>query len=175
MAMQAQGQLGDILAPGLRVVFCGLNPAATAAASGHNFSAPSNRFWTVLHLSGFTPHRIAAADDGTILQFGCGLTALVSRPTAQASEVSRAEFRGAAEAFTHKIERHAPRSVAFLGKAGYAAMAGRPSVAWGRQAETVGGAIAWVLPNPSGLNRAFRLQDLVRDYSALRQALDAVP
>ena len=175
MATQAQGRLGDILAPGLRVVFCGLNPAATAAASGHNFSAPSNRFWTVLHLSGFTPHRIAAVDERAILQFGCGLTALVSRPTAQASEVSRAEFAGAGEAFTRKIERYAPRAVAFLGKAGYAAMRRQKSVAWGRQDETIGGAIAWVLPNPSGLNRAFRLDDLVRDYGALRLALDAEP
>jgi TDG/mug DNA glycosylase family protein len=89
--------------------------------------------------------------------------------------VSRAEFRAAADAFTRKIERYSPRAVAFLGKAGYAAMLGRPSVPWGRQEETIGGATAWVLPNPSGLNRAFRLEDLVRDYAAFRLALDAEP
>src|SRR3569623_2238622 len=111
-------QLSDVLAPGLRVVFCGLNPAATAAASGHNFSAPSNRFWKVLHLSGFTPRQIAAVDERSVLEFGCGVTALVSRPTAQASLVSRAEFRAAATAFEAKIARYRSEVVAFLGKAG---------------------------------------------------------
>ena len=161
---------GDILKPGLDVVFVGLNPAATAEASGHNFSAPSNRFWRVLHLSGFTPVLLAAADERRMLDYGVGITAVVTRATVKASEVSRAEFRAAGADFTHRIELYSPRVVAFLGKAGLAAISGRP-VAWGRQAEGIGGAAAWVLPNPSGLNRAFGLEQLVVAYRALREAV----
>src|SRR3569833_1434240 len=140
-------QLSDVLAPGLRVVFCGLNPAATAAASGHNFSAPSNRFWKVLHLSGFTPRPIAAVDERSVLEFGCGVTALVTRPTVRASQASRDEFRAAAAAIEAKITQNHPKAVAFLGKAGFAAIACRSIIAWGRQSEAIGGATVWVLPN----------------------------
>jgi TDG/mug DNA glycosylase family protein len=158
----------DILAPGLAVVFCGLNPAATAAASGHNFSSRSNRFWPVLQLAGFTPHRIAAADECELLRYGCGITALVGRATREGREVSRAEFRAAEAEFTAKIERYKPRWVAFLGKAGVAALAGRAPT-WGRQEVRIGGAQVWVLPNPSGLNRAFPLEALVAAYRELHE------
>lgn len=161
---------GDVLAPGLRVVFVGLNPAATAEASGHNFSAPSNRFWRVLVLSGFTPHQINAADEHEMLQFGLGLTSLVMRATVGARDVSRREFRAAVPAFTTRIERYSPKMVAFLGKAGFAALAGR-KVDWGAQSATIGGAALWVLPNPSGLNRAFGIEALVAAYRELHDAL----
>lgn len=160
-----------MLAPGLRVVFVGLNPGLTAEASGHNFSAPSNRFWRALHLSGFTPELLAAADERRMLEFGVGLTSLVTRATVGAAEVSRAEFRAAVPEFTARIERYAPRMLAFLGKAGFAALAGR-AVGWGAQPELVGGAGVWVLPNPSGLNRAFGLDALVAAYRELREAVD---
>lgn len=66
----------------------------------------------------------------------------------------------------------APRCVAFLGKAAYAAMRGRRTVDWGRQAEPFGGAIAWVLPNPSGRNLAFSQEALVAAYRELRLAIE---
>ena len=160
---------GDVLAPGLRVVFVGLNPAVTAEASGHNFSAPSNRFWRALHLSGFTPELLAAADEQRMLEFGIGLTALVARATVGASEVPASEFRAAVPEFTARIERYGPRTVAFLGKAGFAALAGG-AVEWGAQPEVVGGAAVWVLPNPSGLNRAFGLEALAAAYRKLHEA-----
>lgn len=162
----------DVLAPKLAVVFCGLNPAATAAKSGHNFSAGSNRFWPVLHLAGFTPHRIVPADERMLLQYGCGVTALVARPTREGREVSRAEFQASEAAFERKIARYAPRWVAFLGKAGVAALIGT-APDWGRQELRVGGAQVWVLPNPSGLNRAFPLEALVAAYRELREAIEA--
>jgi len=164
------GGVEDILAPGLAVVFCGLNPAVTAARSGHNFSAGSNRFWPVLHLAGFTPHRIAPADERDLLRYGCGITALVERATRGSREVSRAEFRAARGTFERKIARYAPRWVAFLGKAGVAALTGT-GPQWGRQELRIGGANAWVLPNPSGLNRAFPMEALVAAYRELRDEI----
>ncbi|WP_085121707.1 G/U mismatch-specific DNA glycosylase [Tistlia consotensis] len=163
--------LPDILAPGLAVVFCGINPALSAAAAGHHFVARTNRFWRAVHLAGFTPEEIRPENDRTILQYGCGLTAVVGRATARADELSARDFADAAERFEGKIARAAPRFVAFLGKAAYAALVDRRDLAWGPQAATFGGARPWVLPNPSGRNRAFSLDQLVCAYRELQRAL----
>ncbi|MHA3737764.1 G/U mismatch-specific DNA glycosylase [Pseudomonas sp. Eth.TT006] len=165
--------LEDILAPGLSVVFCGINPGLLAAAQGHHFAGRGNRFWRTLHLAGFTPHELRAEDDRSLMQFGCGLTAVVERPTARADQLAAHEFAAAAMGFDQKISRYAPRYVAFLGKAGYAALSGQKVVAWGAQEETFSGAQVWVLPNPSGRNRAFSLEQLVAAYRALHAALIA--
>lgn len=157
----------DILTAGLDVVFCGINPASTAAADGHNFSSPTNRFWAVLHLAGFTDIRLAPRDERLLLTYGCGITAVVMRPTPRAADVAAAEFRSAAPSFEAKIRRYAPAVVAFLGKRALSAMLGRPVLDWGRQPFEIGGATAWVLPNPSGLNRNFTLDALVDAYAEL--------
>ena len=158
----------DVLRKDLVVVFCGLNPSVEAAATGHNFGSASNRFWRTLHLAGFTPHLIAAEDDRAMLRFGCGVTAAVGRPTRRAGEVGRAEFRRSAEAFERKITHYRPHTIAFLGKAAYGAMTGLRDLEWGSQADTFGSARAWLLPNPSGLNRAFTLDRLVEHYGGLQ-------
>jgi TDG/mug DNA glycosylase family protein len=161
----------DILAKGLDVIFCGLNPASSAAAAGHNFSNSNNRFWSVLHLAGFTDTRLRAEDERRLLQFRCGITAVVRRPTKRAEEISAKEFREARPSFESKMQQYAPRSIAFLGKRALGAMIGRPDVAWGEQPARFAGAMTWVLPNPSGLNRSFTLNDLVSAYARLRAAL----
>jgi TDG/mug DNA glycosylase family protein len=165
--------LEDILAPGLAVVFCGINPGLLAAAQGHHFAGRGNRFWRTLHLAGFTPYEVPAEEDRSILQFGCGLTAVVERPTARADQLAAQEFAAAALGFEQKISRHAPRFVAFLGKSAYAALSGQKVVTWGAQARTFGGAHVWVLPNPSGRNLAFNLQQLVDAYRQLQVASSA--
>jgi TDG/mug DNA glycosylase family protein len=165
----------DILAKGLDVVFCGLNPAATAAADGHNFSSRSNRFWRVLHLAGFTDVRLEPHEERRLLDYRCGITAVVRRPTRAASEIAPDEYRQARTDFETRMRRYAPRALAFLGKPAYAAMIGRPQVAWGRQPELFAGAIAWVLPNPSGLNRNFTVEALAQAYAELRTALAKTP
>ncbi|WP_185734587.1 G/U mismatch-specific DNA glycosylase [Burkholderia sp. Bp9031] len=167
--------LPDILEPGLSVIFCGINPGLGSASTGHHFSNASNRFWRVVHLAGFSPERIRPEDDRTLLRYGCGLTTAVSRATARADELSRSELEAAASGFKRKIEHHAPRYVAFLGKAALAAMSGKRDIQWGTQPDTFGGALAWVLPNPSGLNRAFDLDSLVAAYRELRVAIASVP
>ena len=163
-------QLEDMLAEGLDVLFCGINPALSAARSGHHFSNRNNRFWRTLHLAGFTPHQIRPEDDHTILHHGCGLTAAVERPTVKASDVAFHEFRVGGDSLEKKVQRYHPRFLAFLGKPAFAAIFNQKSVAWGRQRITFGGAAVWVLPNPSGLNRAFRLDALVSAYRELRIA-----
>ena len=164
----------DVLASGLDVIFCGINPASSAAADGHNFSNGSNRFWTVLHLAGFTDTRLQPDEERRLLDYGCGITAVVTRPTPTAAEVAAAEFREARPAFEAKVRRLHPRVVAFLGKRALAAMLSTSDIAWGRQPLEFAGATAWVLPNPSGLNRGFGLDALVRAYSDLHAALVAV-
>jgi double-stranded uracil-DNA glycosylase len=154
--------LSEILTPGLSVVFCGLNPALSAVRDGHNFSNPSNRFWRVLHL---------ADEERALLEYGCGLTSAVSRPTKSASELKRQDYLRAAPILENKIRKFAPANLAFLGKAAYAAISLRANVEWGRQPEEFAGAGVWLLPNPSGLNRAFTLTTLTEHYLELRLTL----
>jgi len=165
------GYQPDVLAEGLDVVFCGINPAATAVAAGHNFSHRNNRFWAVLRLAGFTDTQLRPDDEHQLLQFGCGITAAVARPTRRGSEISAQEFRQARAGFEAKIRRWQPQTVAFLGKRALAAMTGTCDIEWGPQPTGFGGTDAWVLPNPSGLNRGFTGDALVCAYSQLRLAV----
>ncbi len=159
--------LPDILAPRLTVVFCGINPGIVAATTGHHFAGRGNRFWRILHLAGFTPEEITPAQAHTILQYGYGLTTVVERATARADQLSAEDFQAAAGRFERKIKDYAPRCLAFLGKAAYAALMGQRDVAWGLQPDPFGGAVAWVLPNPSGRNRAFSVAQLIDAYRPL--------
>ena len=163
-------ELADLLAEDLDVLFCGINPALSAAYAGHHFSNRSNRFWRTLHLAGFTPHQIRPEDDHTILHHGFGLTAAVERPTVKASDLTLNEFRAAADGLERKVGCYHPRILAFLGKPAFAAIFNEKSVTWGRQQVRFGGAEVWVLPNPSGLNRAFTLDALVSSYRELQMA-----
>jgi TDG/mug DNA glycosylase family protein len=160
--------LPDLVTDDLAVLFCGINPGLQAAATGFHFVNRSNRFWRTIHLAGFTPDEIAPQDDRRILDYRCGLTTFVARPTAGADELSRLEFSDAAAGFAQRIAPFAPRYVAFLGKAAFAALSGNRHIGWGSQTISVGGASVWVLPNPSGRNRAFTLVQLVTAYRDLR-------
>jgi TDG/mug DNA glycosylase family protein len=166
--------LPDILAPGLSVIFCGINPATTAALAGRHFVSPTNRFWRVLHRSGFTSLQVVPEEAQSILRYGYGLTVAVVRPTSGAKDLSRLELKQAGAALESKIRRYAPRVVAFLGKPAFAAITANNAVIWGRQSERFGGAVAWVLPNPSGRNRSFNFEALVEAYTELREAIGPI-
>lgn len=171
MSEIAPGQsLPDILDHGLQVVFCGLNPGVDAAAAGHHFLGRGNRFWPVLYLAGFTPHQVAPQDDKTVLAYGLGLTAAAARPTRRADEIGSEEYAHAAPALLSKLRLYQPRYLAFLGKAAYLGITGRRQADWGEQPERLEATRVWILPNPSGLNRAFSLGQLVKAYAALRDA-----
>ncbi|MCE4544018.1 G/U mismatch-specific DNA glycosylase [Caballeronia sp. PC1] len=162
--------LPDILEPGLRVVFCGINPGMLAASTGQHFAGRGNRFWRTVHLAGFTPGLLRPEDGHAFLRYGCGLTTAVARPTARADHLSRIEIEAAAASFESKMRSFAPHYIAFLGKMALSAMTGQRDIAWGLQEDTFGGARAWVLPNPSGLNRSFSLDALVLAYRELHVA-----
>jgi mismatch-specific thymine-DNA glycosylase len=164
--------LPDIITKRLAVLFCGINPGMSAAAAGHHFVGRGNRFWRVIHLAGFTPQEILPGNDRTILQHQCGLTTVVQRPTARADQLSAQEYLAAAAQFEQNITYYEPRFVAFLGKVAYSALSDRREIAWGSQPTAFGGARVWVLPNPSGRNRAFSLDQLVSAYRQLYRAAD---
>ena len=160
----------DIIAPDLRVVFCGINPGLSSAHQGFHFANPTNRFWKVIHLAGFTQRQLAPQDEKHLLDTGCGITALVSRPTVTAAEVTREELRAGGEALEEKILSYQPQSIAILVKQAYTQAFGIRKVDWGRQDKTIGNTQIWVLPNPSGLSR-ITVDELVASYRVLNEAL----
>lgn len=120
--------LTDIITTNLSVIFCGINPGLKSSNDGHHFSGKSNRFWKVLHQSGFTPYEVEAVNDTSILDFGYGLTTAVARATSRADELSKEEFNDALESFTNKIMEFQPQYVAFLGKAAYKAFSKKKEI-----------------------------------------------
>jgi TDG/mug DNA glycosylase family protein len=166
-------RLPDVIGPGLRILFCGINPGLYSAALGHHFARPGNRFWPALHAGGFTDRLLSPTEDRSLLDAGYGLTNLVNRATAGAAELSTTELIAGLEGLEEKVRRHAPRWIAFLGIGAYRTASGRPRASLGRQAEKLAGAGIWVLPNPSGLNAHHQPGDLARAFRDLRQASTA--
>lgn len=163
--------LTDIITTNLSVIFCGINPGLKSSNDGHHFSGKSNRFWKVLHQSGFTPYEVEAVNDTSILDFGYGLTTAVAKATSRADELSKEEFNDALESFTNKIMEFQPKYLAFLGKAAYKAFSKKKEIIWGHQPEDFCGAKVWVLPNTSGLNRGFSIDQLVTYYKEFYQTI----
>ena len=160
--------LRDVIAPGLGVLFCGINPSLTSAARGHHFARPGNRFWPAIHQAGLTPRLMGPEEDMELLDHGLGVTNVVDRPTRTAAELSPEELRAGAAALDELVARYRPRVLAVLGITAYRLGFGRPRAAIGLQPERVGGAATWVVPNPSGLNAHHQLPDLARIYGQLR-------
>jgi len=161
----------DVLAPGLRVLFCGINPGLYTAAIGHHFGRPGNRFWPALHGSGFTLRQLAPWEEGELLTLGLGITNLVARTTAVASELSPAELREGGSLLVAKLEEYRPDWLAMLGVGSYRAAFGRAAAAVGPQLERLGPSRVWLLPNPSGLNAHYQLDALVAEFGRLRESL----
>lgn len=160
--------LGPIVGPGLRVLFVGINPSLRSAEVGHHFARPGNRFWPALHASGWTPRRLAPAEDHALPDFGIGVTNLAARPTRAAAEVGVDELAEGALVLEATVAEHRPRLVAILGLGAYRTVFGRPRAAIGLQAEPLGSRPVWVLPNPSGLNAHYKPADFARLYAEAR-------
>jgi TDG/mug DNA glycosylase family protein len=171
LAAAAGRRVPDVLAPGLRVLFCGINPGLWSAAVGHHFARPGNRFWRALHLGGFTPRVLAPEEEGELLALGLGITNLVERATVGAAELTGEELRAGAERLAAKVRAARPGVVAVLGVGAYRAGFGRAGAAVGPLPEPIGGAGAWLLPNPSGLNAHWRLAGLGGAFAELRRSL----
>ena len=161
--------LRDVVAPGLDVLFCGINPSLVSAERGHHFARPGNRFWPALHRAGLTPRQLGPEEDAELLRYGLGVTNVVDRPTRTAAELSADELRAGAAALAELVARYRPRVLAVLGITAWRVGFDRPRARAGLQPERVGGAVTWVVPNPSGLNAHHQLPDLARIYAQLRQ------
>ena len=162
--------ISDILAPGLRVVFCGINPGKSSAHTGFHFAHPGNRFWKVIHQAGFTDKQLLPEEEQQLLDTRCGITMLVERPTVQANEVGVHELRTGGRELIRKINDYQPAALAVLGKKAFEQAFSQRGVKWGKQTLTIGDTEVWVLPNPSGLNRA-SFEKLVEAYRELDEAL----
>lgn len=163
--------LPDIISGSLNVVFCGINPGIQSAAVGLHFANRSNRFWRVLYLAGFTARQLEPEEAHLLLDYGCGITSAVARPTVSATELSRADYVAARPVFERKIAKYKPRYLAFLGKAACLVFLNQRDLTWGLQPVSFGGSAVWVLPNPSGLNCAFTIGMLTDSYSRLFEAV----
>lgn len=165
----------DVIAPGLRVLFCGINPGLYTAVVGHHFARPGNRFWRTLHAAGFTDRLLAASEEQTLLRYGCGITNLVERATATAAELTPEELAVGGRKLAEKVRRYEPRCLAVLGIGAYRTAFGAPQAGLGPQPEPLAGALVWVLPNPSGLNAHYKPADMARLFREMREAAEARP
>ncbi|MFE2374221.1 G/U mismatch-specific DNA glycosylase [Streptomyces sp. NPDC059398] len=160
----------DVVAEGLDVLFCGINPGLMTAATGHHFARPGNRFWPVLHLSGFTPRRFAPSEQDELLALGLGITNVVARASARADELSAEEYREGGRVLTAKVERLRPRWLAVVGVTAYRTAFREPKARIGSQTRAIGSTRIWVLPNPSGLNAHWTAATMAEEYGRLRAA-----
>jgi TDG/mug DNA glycosylase family protein len=163
----------DILAPNLRILFCGINPGLYSGATGHHFARPGNRFWPTLHAAGFTDRILHPTEERELLARGYGITNLVERATATADELAAEELVAGGRRLTAKVEQFRPQFLAVLGITAYRAAFGQRKAVLGRQETTIGDTALWILPNPSGLNAHYQLAGLAKVFCELRVAAEA--
>ncbi|MFE5137106.1 G/U mismatch-specific DNA glycosylase [Streptomyces fagopyri] len=163
----------DVVADGLRVLFCGINPGLMTAATGHHFARPGNRFWPVLHLSGFTPRLLKPSEQDELLSYGLGITNVVARATARADELTPDEYREGGRLLGAKVERLRPSWLAVVGVTAYRSAFGERGAAIGPQERRIGPSRVWVLPNPSGLNAHWTAATMAEEFGRLRSAAAA--
>jgi TDG/mug DNA glycosylase family protein len=173
--LAAEGKtVRDVIAPGLRVLFCGINPGLYTAAVGHHFARPGNRFWKALYESGFTDRLLSPFDEAELLQSGYGVTNVVTRATASADTLTRDEIIRGGKRLKAKVRRYQPRILAVLGMGAYRLAFAEPNASVGLQDSRIGCTLLWVLPNPSGLNANYQQDQLTRLFRELRTAAAAL-
>lgn len=163
------GTIPDLVAPDLRVLFCGINPGLYTTAIGCHFGRPGNRFWKALHLAGFTERLLDPSEQAQLLARELGITNLVARTTATAAELSPAELRAGATHLRGLVADLRPRWLAMVGIDAFRVGFDARDAVMGRQPQTIGGTGLWVLPNPSGLNAHYQLIALGEAFGELRR------
>lgn len=161
----------DVIAPDLRVLFCGINPGLYTAAVGHHFARPGNRFWPALYAAGFTDRLLSPFDERELLKNGYGITNVVARTTATADLLTKEEILAGGERLRAKVLRYHPKILAILGLGAYRTAFDQPKAVVGRQPDLVGQTILWVLPNPSGLNANYQPAALARLFRELKESV----
>jgi TDG/mug DNA glycosylase family protein len=164
--------LADLVGPDLRVLFCGINPGKLSGELGLHFARRGNRFWRLLCAGGFTPSVLSPEEQHVLPGLGVGITNLVGRVTAAASELSASELREGAALLEGKVEKLRPRSVAVLGLQAYRTAFRRPGATIGPQPERLGGALLWLLPNPSGLQARYQVPEMTEMFASLYVATE---
>ena len=171
-------EVDDLVGPGLRLLFVGINPGLWTAAVGTHFAHPTNRFYPALAAAGITDYEVdrvvgmTDVDRAHLVERGVGITNLVRRATARASELSREELREGGERLLRFVADHRPRVVAIAGISAYRDAFGERGAALGRQPDTLDSAVRWsdaalwVVPNPSGLNAHETVATLAAAYAA---------
>jgi len=162
----------DVIARGLTVLFCGINPGLYTAAIGHHFGRPGNRFWPALHQAAFTPRLLDPSEEHELLGWGYGITNIVPGATATAGELTPDQLKSGARTLIRKVRKYGPEFVAVVGIDAYRKAFVRPKAQTGLQPETIGTARIWLLPNPSGLNANYQLADFVSAFRQLREAAE---
>jgi TDG/mug DNA glycosylase family protein len=170
VAAAAGRAVPDVTAPGLWVLFCGINPGLYSAATGHHFGRPGNRFWPALHQSGFTGRQLRPSEQDQLLRLGLGITNIVARATARAEELSKDELVEGGRLLATKVAGLRPRWLAVIGLTAYRTAFGQPRATVGPQGIAIGGTPVWVLPNPSGLNAHWSAASLAAEFGRLREA-----
>jgi double-stranded uracil-DNA glycosylase len=168
LAAARQLTIPDVAAPGLGVLFSGINPGLYSAATGYHFARPGNRFWPALHQSGFAPRQFRPDEQEQLLGLGLGITNIVDRATARADELTTQELRDGGAALLAKAARLRPRWLAIVGVTAYRTAFGQAGATVGPQELTVADTRLWVLPNPSGLNALWPIPKLVEAFRDLR-------
>jgi TDG/mug DNA glycosylase family protein len=163
----------DVLAPGLEVVFCGINPGRVSAAAGAHFANPRNDFWRLLHEAGFTPRLFEPHEQFVVLELGVGLTNAAYRTTKGSGDLRRGDFTGSAERLERLARELFPRALAFVGTEAYRGVFGERADL-GAQVRTLGDAGLFVLPSTSPANAAVPYAERLRWFRTLRDWLDPV-
>jgi TDG/mug DNA glycosylase family protein len=160
----------DLIGPGLRLLFVGINPGLWTAATQTHFAHPGNRFYPALLRAGVITRPIdrgagmSDADRRHLVERGIGITNVVARATAKASELSTDELQAGGARLCEFVRHHRPRVVAIAGITAYRAAFGVPRAQLGEQPQPFEGARLWIVPNPSGLNAHATLDTLAADY-----------
>ncbi|MBD0267084.1 MAG: G/U mismatch-specific DNA glycosylase [Cyanobacteria bacterium Co-bin8] len=161
----------DVIAPNLKVLFCGINASLYSAVVGHHFARPGNRFWKALYGAGFTDRLLSPFEDEELLRRGYGVTNIVDRATARADELDPAELLAGRDALAAKISQYQPQWLAVLGISAYRVAFQEKKAVIGPQKTTLGDTKIWVLPNPSGLNAHYQIPALQQVYRELLEGL----
>ncbi len=163
----------DLIDYNLKVLFCGINPGMWSGATGFHFAKPGNRFWKALHLGGFTTRLLHPSEEHELLESGYGITSFCKRTTARADELRAEEFIEGGKLLVKKIEKYKPKNLAVLGIGAFRTAFQKPKAKLGLQEEEISTTKIWLLPNPSGLNAHYQLNDLAKLYGEVWQAAES--
>jgi double-stranded uracil-DNA glycosylase len=166
---QPESAIPDVLAPGLRVLFCGINPGRVSAAAQAHFANPRNDFWRLLHAARFTPRLLEPSDQFELLTYGIGVTNAAARTTPGSGDLRKADFAGAADRLGRVAEELKPAWIGFVGKEAYRGAFGeRPE--FGAQERRLGETQLFVLPSTSPANAAVPWEERLRWFEELSRA-----